>query len=102
MFVEKGENDADLPGPFSENFFNSLFCAMWTITGAGTFTPKTWSGKIIVWSWSWLILLFVAAYTANLAAFLIIKPSATTNFIDLDDALASGASVCAWKGTPQE
>jgi len=101
LFVEWGRNEDDLMEGMEDGLYNSLYFSLLTVTGAGTFTPKTWSGKIIAWSWAWCIMLFVSAYTANLAAFLIVKPKGGTEFKSLDEALSMGTKICTWSGTPQ-
>eukprot|EP00929_Paragymnodinium_shiwhaense_P034025 TRINITY_DN18560_c0_g1_i1.p1 TRINITY_DN18560_c0_g1~~TRINITY_DN18560_c0_g1_i1.p1 ORF type:complete len:641 (+),score=129.69 TRINITY_DN18560_c0_g1_i1:147-2069(+) len=100
--AEWGRNEDDLMSAPAESIFNTIFLSLFTVTGAGTFTPKSWSGKIITWSWAWCILLFVSAYTANLAAFLIIKPKSGVSFDSLEAAMSAGTTICVWKGTPQE
>eukprot|EP00929_Paragymnodinium_shiwhaense_P076180 TRINITY_DN39114_c0_g1_i2.p1 TRINITY_DN39114_c0_g1~~TRINITY_DN39114_c0_g1_i2.p1 ORF type:complete len:569 (+),score=73.96 TRINITY_DN39114_c0_g1_i2:338-2044(+) len=102
MFAEWNADGSDLGDTPADKVYDSFFFSFVTVTGASTFSPKTWGGKLIAWSWAWCVLLAVSAYTANLAAFLIIKPGSENPFDSLDAALAGGKSVCVWKGTPQE
>jgi hypothetical protein len=79
--AECGENEEDLSYGIIGSMLNSTFLSFLTITGSGTFAPKTWSGKIIVCSWAWYVLLFVSTYTANLAAFLIVEPEGVVDIV---------------------
>eukprot|EP00929_Paragymnodinium_shiwhaense_P086585 TRINITY_DN4708_c0_g2_i1.p1 TRINITY_DN4708_c0_g2~~TRINITY_DN4708_c0_g2_i1.p1 ORF type:complete len:741 (-),score=114.36 TRINITY_DN4708_c0_g2_i1:399-2621(-) len=103
--AEAGENEEDLKvrrhGYFAA-IVNAGFLSFFTVTGAGTFTPKTWAGKLITWSWAWCILLFGSAYTANLAAHLIAKAPSNLAFSDVHTALQADATICVWSGTAQE
>eukprot|EP00928_Gymnodinium_smaydae_P030127 TRINITY_DN22477_c0_g1_i1.p1 TRINITY_DN22477_c0_g1~~TRINITY_DN22477_c0_g1_i1.p1 ORF type:complete len:567 (-),score=110.66 TRINITY_DN22477_c0_g1_i1:208-1908(-) len=102
LIAEYGENEQDLMHGIAAGLANSLFLTCFTVTGAGTFAPKSWFGKLIAVSWAWCVLLFVATYTANLAAFLVVEPKSDLNFVNLDSALSSDTTICVWKGTPQE
>eukprot|EP00929_Paragymnodinium_shiwhaense_P087240 TRINITY_DN47488_c0_g1_i1.p1 TRINITY_DN47488_c0_g1~~TRINITY_DN47488_c0_g1_i1.p1 ORF type:complete len:586 (+),score=76.77 TRINITY_DN47488_c0_g1_i1:129-1886(+) len=102
LFAEWNAEGTDLGDETADKIYNSLFFSFITVTGASTMTPRTWGGKLISWSWAWCVLLFVSAYTANLAAVLIVKAPNTQKFNSLEEALASSKSICVWKGTPQE
>eukprot|EP00929_Paragymnodinium_shiwhaense_P086580 TRINITY_DN4708_c0_g1_i3.p1 TRINITY_DN4708_c0_g1~~TRINITY_DN4708_c0_g1_i3.p1 ORF type:complete len:809 (-),score=149.62 TRINITY_DN4708_c0_g1_i3:210-2636(-) len=85
-----------------EATMNTNYLSLMTITGITSFEPMTWSGKLITLSWGWCIMLFVAAYTANLAAFLIVTPPSEFLFAGFADAVKNGQTICVWKGTPQD
>eukprot|EP00929_Paragymnodinium_shiwhaense_P005028 TRINITY_DN10641_c0_g1_i1.p1 TRINITY_DN10641_c0_g1~~TRINITY_DN10641_c0_g1_i1.p1 ORF type:complete len:704 (-),score=102.34 TRINITY_DN10641_c0_g1_i1:74-2185(-) len=104
LIAEWGENEDDLNlrrDGCAAACVNTTFLSLFTVTGGGTFTPKTWPGKLVTWSWAWLILLFVSAYTANLAAYLIMPPPSALVFSDVYSAIHAGARICVWDGTAQ-
>jgi len=92
--VEKGHED------FSENvmshgaFFHSLYLTMVLFTGAGGFQPGTIGGKLLNLAFSFLILLTLSAYTANLASLLVVKSSRSAPVQSLEQAAAEGVPVC--------
>lgn len=57
---------------------NAVFISFVQFTGGGGFAPVTGLGKLLLVSYSFVVMLFVASYTANLAAFLVSHPSSVT------------------------
>ena len=61
--------------------------------------PKTWAGKISGWAMLFIALLIVSAYTANLAAFLVISPNPSGPTVDNIGTTISGSTVGAEIGS---
>jgi len=85
MCFEVHSNHEDLSGSsLCANGTHSLYLALLQVTGAGGFTPMTWHGRILLASWAWYILLFIATYTANLASFLVVQSTADADISSRD------------------
>merc|ERR1712083_1285434 len=56
----------------------------------------------ILASWSWCVVLFLSAYTANLASFLVVKNDAKTQFTSLESAMHRNAQICIEEGQMQQ
>jgi len=100
-YLERGQNPDDLleDRGSREGIVNSTFLASLQVAGGGGYTPVTWPGKILVFSWAWTVLLFVSSYTANLASFLVVEHKAGVPVEDLTEAMARDMSICVTKGT---
>jgi len=97
MHVEAGaepEMNRSVPGCLKSLWFSGL-----AFTGQGGYTAVTVWGRIAVLSFSFLILISVSSYTANLASFLIIKPGSMVKLIGWEDATSQRAKICASIGT---
>lgn len=101
MCFEVHSNHEDLSGSsLCANGTHSLYLALLQVTGAGGFTPVTWHGRILLASWAWYILLFIATYTANLASFLVVQSTADADISSLTSAMAAGMRLCTWPTSP--
>jgi hypothetical protein len=93
-----------------ENFPNGVRCSsaadsvLWSfmhITGPGGYAPNTWPGKLVVASWSFFAVLYISAYTANLAGFLLVKSNNNIAYTTMQDALREDAQICVEKDAPE-
>lgn len=77
---------------------DNLFKSALTFAGDNAFDPKFASNRILLVSMSFLSLILVAAYTANLASFLVAgkKNASIKNF---DDVIMNKYNVCVYKGS---
>jgi len=73
---------------------DSVLKSFLLLTAGGGFQPITWPGRIILASWSWTILLVIAAYTANLASFLVSENTGQISYTSLEDAMNKKALIC--------
>jgi hypothetical protein len=76
------------------SLFDSFYLAFASFTGAESFAPVSKPSKIFVASWSMLILIIVATYTANLAATLTKSDSFVEEIQSVEDAIKLGAKTC--------
>jgi hypothetical protein len=74
--------------------FDSFYLAFASFTGAESFSPVSKPSKIFVGSWSLLILIIVATYTANLAATLTRNDTFVEPIQKIDDAIKLKATTC--------
>eukprot|EP00403_Amphidinium_massartii_P001961 CAMPEP_0178372342 /NCGR_PEP_ID=MMETSP0689_2-20121128/1301_1 /TAXON_ID=160604 /ORGANISM="Amphidinium massartii, Strain CS-259" /LENGTH=580 /DNA_ID=CAMNT_0019992257 /DNA_START=1 /DNA_END=1743 /DNA_ORIENTATION=- len=72
---------------------DSQYRGLASFTGAGYFVPKSGFGKLLVLTYSLLILLLVTAYTANLAATLV-QTAQRVECQTFDSCIAQGLKVC--------
>ena len=106
-YLEAAKNTEDYPegrkgffGFLSKTyFFDSVYKSSGHITGSSGFTPKTWPGKILIMSWTWCIVLTLAAYTANLATFLVVQTENKVSFSTVRDAVQRGKRFSVQSGT---
>lgn len=96
------EDGSDFEGGLSQckakGLFQGLLLSWYHWTGAGGFAPLTTEGNIFVASWSFVILILVASYTANLAAFLTTQPTITYSVDSLSTARLQQLPVCVIAG----
>ncbi|CAE7508392.1 GRID1 [Symbiodinium sp. CCMP2456] len=100
--LEVGRNSEDFPdGPQRSckckvwmQCMDAIFQSSGHITGASSFSPRTWAGKILVMSWTWCVVLILAAYTANLASFLVVQAKSQPSFSSLSGAVNKNKNVC--------
>ena len=99
LVIEAKRNQVDIrPGAkVPEKVGNILYLGYAQFTGGGGFAPETGFGKGLLLSYSFLIMLLVSAYTANLATFLI--QQAVSGLDSLQDAVDQGVGVCVYDGT---
>jgi hypothetical protein len=76
------------------SLFDSFYLAFASFTEAEQFKPQSKSSKIFVASWSMLILIIVATYTANLAAILTKSDVFVEEIQSVNDAVKLGAKTC--------
>ena len=109
-FLEGARNVEDFPdgaqGCFKRRTYlqamDSVFKASGHITAAASFAPKTWAGKILIMSWTWCIVLILAAYTANLASFLVVQAKNQAPFSSLAGAVLRSKKVCVADGSADQ
>ena len=77
VLIEAPHQDMGLEegAPLHHKLWQSLYTALLQFNGAGGFEPQTTPGKLLLAGYSFFILLFVAAYTANLASLLVVDAS---------------------------
>jgi len=92
-------DSSDIAGtPAACTVMPSILESSLTMTGVASFEPKTSGGKVIQLSWSFTVVILVAAYTANLATYLVIQETQTAGFESIAAGIAKGASLCVPKG----
>lgn len=99
VITERHANPEDLPpGPLWAQLGDAIMLASFQFTGAGGFTPKTAAGRGITFTWGFTTFLTIAAYTANLASFLISKEQTGFTITTIDEANQAGARLCHRRG----
>jgi hypothetical protein len=86
--------DEDFGERLKISLFDSFYLAFASFTAAAKFAPVSKSSKIFVGSWSLLILIIVATYTANLAATLTKSAVVVEEIQSVKDAIKLGAKTC--------
>ncbi|CAE7328927.1 Nmdar1 [Symbiodinium sp. CCMP2592] len=79
----------------SEGALKSVWLSGLQFTGGGGYSPVTAWGRLLLLSWSFLIMVVGAAYTANLATFLIVHQTASTSLSSFEEAKQQNALVCS-------
>jgi len=75
------------------------FCSM--IGGFSIFHPETRSGRIVSLALGGLAMLTIAAYTANLASFMVLREVTQVQLNTLDDVLSTNSKLCVhWVDKP--
>lgn len=103
LLIEQKRNQSEIrPGAaLSEKLGNVLYLAVAQFTGGGGYAPETGFGKGLLISYSFIILLLGAAYTANLATFLI--TNSVSGLDSLQDAVDQGERICVYgESAPDE
>jgi len=80
------------------NLLHEVFQVAYQLTAAGSRRPASWASRILLLSWSWCVILILAAYTANLASFLVASSASTVEFKSLPDAINKAKVVCMLDG----
>jgi hypothetical protein len=80
----------------------TVYFSFMHFTGPGGLEPSTWSGKLLLASWTWCCVLFISAYTANLASFLVSKNSQDVEYENLLHAMSKNARLCAEEGPAEK
>lgn len=93
------ENDDDFPSDGCIPQLQAFFLSAMMYTGQGGYAPRTWPGKLLMTSWAWFVVLFISAYTANLATFLVMKGAPEIGYKSLEQAVAGGAKICVSEST---
>ena len=78
-----------------EGALKSMWLSGLQFTGGGGYAPVTAWGRLLLLSWSFVIMVVVAAYTANLATFLIVQQKATATLSSFEDAQEQRATICS-------
>lgn len=77
---------------------HSVYLIMTSFTGGGSLLPSSALGKTVSLTWTFLVLLFTAAYTANLASQLVVTSTPTAPIGGIQDAINRNIPVCVYKG----
>lgn len=78
----------------AKDFFSNLYLTLLTFTQTSSLEPKTRLGRFLLLFYGFFVLVIIATYTANLAAFLTTEAQ-DSPFSGLDEVLAAHASICA-------
>lgn len=98
LIVERQNADEFPDGVHPASVVESVFKPCLRVTGGGGYGPKSWPGKLILASWSWFVVLFLAAYTANFASYLTVQNIPRPQYTSLADAMQKGAQICLERG----
>jgi hypothetical protein len=95
------ERIADKGDPFPK--FKTIYEGLTTFTGTGNFEPRSRGGKLMSFSYAFVVLVLVSSYTANLAVVLV-KSELQTPCSTFTECVAPGTetTVCVVQGTTQE
>lgn len=77
----------------------SIFIASLTFTGHFEFRPNTNPARLISFSWTFWALIMAAAYTANLASFLVSRNGDIVVVATLEEALKRNTPICIQRYT---
>ena len=75
-----------------------VYLSLGSFTGAAGLSPSSMAGRLVVLSYSFLILVLISGYTASLATSLIVAAS-SSGYADLQEAMDAGEGVCLYNGT---
>jgi len=79
-----------------------LFNTAFALVGHIAHNPKSFAANLTVLSTAVLYTVVIAAYTANLASFLIVKNTPDIKITTLQDAIDNDMKLCVWKGTAMD
>eukprot|EP00403_Amphidinium_massartii_P004114 CAMPEP_0178378160 /NCGR_PEP_ID=MMETSP0689_2-20121128/4284_1 /TAXON_ID=160604 /ORGANISM="Amphidinium massartii, Strain CS-259" /LENGTH=499 /DNA_ID=CAMNT_0019998223 /DNA_START=72 /DNA_END=1567 /DNA_ORIENTATION=+ len=99
--LEAEKNTEDLGGHHRgafTRFLDAQYLGLVLFTQSGGYAPHTGWGKLLVLTYSFMILLLISSYTANLAATLV-TVSRAKGCSNLDLCLAQGKKVCVQRAT---
>ena len=77
-----------------ESVLVCIFHAGFSFTGNFEYSPRNHASRILTFSWSFWALIVAAAYTANLASFLVSPKVTLYQYNTVDKVIAKGARVC--------
>ena len=97
FFMERLRDDSD-ERDLENKPFGSIFLASMAFTGHLSFQPGSNAARLLTWSWSFWSLILAAAYTANMASFLVSKQQTPTLLRTLDEAVQSQSPICVQRG----
>jgi len=80
----------------------SILNAAFAMIGHIDQRPKSVAATLIVLSTAIVYAIIIAAYTANLASFLVVKNTPGIKIADLQDVIDNSLNICVWGGTPME
>ena len=89
-----GNMESYSSGTVLDGVLHTYFLAFSTLTGAHAHTPQTRPGKMLSISWQFFCVVVVAAYTAELAAYLSIDSDMEAVFSNFDKLESTSATVC--------
>lgn len=100
-FLERGINFIDFPSshPWYLSMIHSTYLGFSSLTGAAYHSPQTGMGKLFAVGFSFVILITVGAYTANLANYLVAQSNAKAVYNGLDDVLRANKVCCVLEGS---
>lgn len=93
-FIERDYNKDDAGGPRLAGLLNSIYLTVVLWSGGGGPTPVRPPAKFLLMAWSFVGLLTISAYTANLASFLIARPVPPPLFQNVNDLMSQSKVVC--------
>jgi hypothetical protein len=77
----------------------SIFYSALVFTGHLKLRPNTTAARIFVFSWTFWAMIMGAAYTANMASFLVSPRVSVYKYSTIQDVLRSDASLCVQSGS---
>ncbi len=84
------------------NLQESVFQSFLNLTGQYIFDPSEPGNRLIAFSTCLLFLIVLAAYTANLTSFLVIRNTPDVVINDIQDVVKNDLRVCVWRATTSE
>jgi len=78
----------------------ALYLSMNAFVGHSEFDPKGTMMRVLTLSMNFMFLILLAAYTANLASFLVVKNSSRIEINQFDDVMKLRKNVCVLRGYP--
>jgi len=84
------------------SFRESIFQSFLNATGQYIFDPREPGNRLVAFSTCMLFLIILAAYTANLASFLVIRNSPDLVINDIQDVVKNDLRTCVWRSTTSE
>jgi membrane protein implicated in regulation of membrane protease activity len=72
----------------------AVFYSFITLTGHYEFRPRTTAARLLSFSLTFFALIIVAAYTANLVSFLVVRNTETFKVENVGEAVLMGAPIC--------
>merc|ERR1719232_631485 len=82
------------------NFNDIMFFSFFTLTGNCNNEPKRLANRIFVFSIAFFCMVLIAAYTANLASFLVVQHNTGIKVNHIADAVRQQLRICAWRPFP--
>ena len=98
FFLERIDKKTDKRN-LKSNPMNSIFLSGLTFTSHFEFRPRTQPAMLFTLSLSFWAMLTGAAYTANLASFLVVKNTPKLQVSDVKEAVNLGLRLCVYKDT---
>jgi hypothetical protein len=80
----------------------NIYLAATAFTGHFSFAPNTHPSRILAFSWTFWVLIVVAAYTANLASFMVTPNVTFYRVSTFEDAIRTNAAICVQGGALPE
>jgi hypothetical protein len=84
------------------DIFEGIFNAAYALTSHSNYYPTSSPARIAAFSTSFLFLLIITAYTANLASFLIVQNTPALVINDIQDAIKNDLRFCVLRGSTSE
>ncbi|KAF5843582.1 hypothetical protein DUNSADRAFT_12843 [Dunaliella salina] len=82
------------------NGISELFYQGWVLCTIGDNfkIPSNWASRLYLMSWSGVVVVLIASYTAELTAYLVIELQSLSSINNIDDLMRSGKPACAMTG----